>query len=134
MLAYAQSHAPPDPHTEVPNSSCSGQINLRNAAAGVDYRGRTLAYGRDIGNKPRYRPGMVVRRGEVLVNDNVSGPGGDDRSHIVRAVETGTNPRVISTDHRLGGVRPGTNVHLLDYSHRLFGYEWVGHVPGLEPS
>jgi hypothetical protein len=123
---------PSSPRTRVPNTSCSGLINLMAAAGGSDYRGRTLHYGQDIKDKRVYDPGMAVRRGEVLVNDNVSGPGGMDHSHMVMAIQNGTDPMVISSDHRFGADRPGVNIHRLSDSHRMFGYEWIGVVPELD--
>jgi hypothetical protein len=74
---------------------------------------------------------MSVKRGEVLVNDNVTGPGGMDRSHIVMAIQNGTDPMVISSDHRDGNDRPGVNTLRLSDAHRIFGFEFIGAVPGL---
>lgn len=127
MWAYVKTGAPPKPKTQVPNASCTGLQNLMNAAAGIDYRGGTLAYGRDLKNRRVYRPGMAVKRGEVLVSVFADG----DEGHIVMALEAGVNPRVISSDHRFGGVQPGVNIHRLQDSHRWFDYEYIGEVPGL---
>jgi hypothetical protein len=131
MWPDAKTNNPPSPKTRVPNTSCSGLINLMAAAGGSNFRGGTLAYGREIKNKREYVPGTAVKRGEVLVNDNVSGPGGMDRSHIVMAIQNGTDPMVTSSDHRFGNDRPGVNIHRLSDSHRMFGYEFIGAVPGL---
>jgi hypothetical protein len=131
MWPDAKTNNPPSPRTGVPNTSGSGLINLMAATGGSDFRGGTLAYGREIQNKRQYVPGMSVKRGEVLVNDNVSGPGGMDRSHIVMVIQNGTDPMVISSDHRFGNDRPGVNIHRLSDSHVMFGYEWIGVVPGL---
>ncbi len=117
----------PDPRTEVPDATCAGMVNLGNEAAGVHYRNGTLGYAKDLVNKRRYSPGVKVRVGEVLVNDNVTGPGAADLSHIVTYIGDG---KVISCDHRFGGNRPGLNIHGLAESHRMFAYEFVGEVPG----
>ena len=81
-------------------------------------------------NKRPFKLGMLVMKGEVLL-DRYMETSEEDEGHIVQAIETGTNPRVISSDHRFGGVRPGVNVHRLSESYRLFDYDYVGEVPGL---
>jgi hypothetical protein len=131
MWPDVKTNNPPSPKTKVPNASCSGLINLMAAAGESDFRGGTLAYGREITNKRKYVPAMSVKRGEVLVNDNVTGPGGMDRSHIVMAIQNGTDPMVISSDHRDGNDRPGVNTLRLSDAHRIFGFEFIGAVPGL---
>lgn len=130
MWANVKPNQAPDPKTQVPNASCTGLINLGNAAAGISYRSGTLGYARDLVNKRPYKPGMVVKKGEVLL-DRYMETSNEDEGHIVQAIETGTNPLVISSDHRFGGVKPGVNVHRLSDSYKLFDYDWVGEVPGL---
>jgi predicted chitinase len=128
MWANVKTNQPPDPKNQVPNTSCTGLINLMNAAAGVDYRGGTLTYGRDIKNRRTYKPGMQLKRGEVLVAAFGSG----DEGHIVMCIESGTNPLTVGSDHTQGGNKPGVNVNYrAQNAHRLFGFEWVGEVPGM---
>jgi putative chitinase len=129
MWANVKTGAPPNPKNGVPNTSCTGLINLMNAAGGSDYRGGTLAYGQDIKNKRAYKPGMHLRRGEVLV----AAFGAGDEGHIVMCLEDGNDPLTIGSDHTDGGANPGVNVrYRAQRAHDLFGFEWVGEVPGLE--
>ncbi len=130
MWANVKAGQAPDPKTQVPNASCTGLINLGNAAAGISYRSGTLGYAKDLVNKRPYKPGMVVKKGEVLL-DRYMETSNEDEGHLVQAIETGTNPRVISSDHRFGGTSPGVNVHRLAESYQLFDYDYVGEVPGL---
>ena len=130
MWANVRTGHPPDPKTQVPNASCTGLINLGNAAGGSDYRGGTLAYAKDLANKRRFHLGMRVKKGEVLL-DRYMETSREDEGHIVMAIEDGTDPLVISSDHRFGGNQPGVNVHRLSVSYRLFDYGWIGEVPGL---
>jgi hypothetical protein len=130
MWANVKTGHAPDPKTQVPNTSCTGLINLGNAAGGCDYRDGTLAYAKDIKNKRRFKLGMQIKKGEVLL-DKFMETSKEDEGHIVMAIENGTNPRVISSDHRFGGDKPGVNVHRLKKSFELFDYDWIGEVPGL---
>jgi hypothetical protein len=128
MWINVQTNRPPNPKNQVPHTSCTGLINLMIAAAGVDFRGGTLAYGDQLRNRRWYRPGMPLKRGEVLV----AAFGFGDEGHIVMCLGSGTNPFTIGSDHTQGGCRPGVNVNYrAQYAHRLFGFEWVGEVPGL---
>src|SRR5215210_4057549 len=129
MWAYVKTGQPPNPKNEVPNTSCTGLVNLMAAAGGSDFRGGTLLYGQKIKNKRDYRPGMRLRRGEVLV----SAFGWGDEGHIVMVLEDGTDPLTIGSDHTAGRTKPGVNrSYRAQKAHQLFGFEWVGEVPGLE--
>ena len=128
MWAYVKTNRPPNPKNQVHNTSCTGLINLMNAAAGVDYRGGTLAYGDDLKNRRKYWPGMPLKKGHVLV----AAMGFGDEGHIVMCLGSGTNPFTIGSDHTDGGNKPGVNNrYRAQYAHHLFGFEWVGEVPGL---
>jgi predicted chitinase len=127
---YVETGNPPNPKNQVPNTNCAGLINLMVAAGGSDFRGGTLLYGQRIKNKRNYRPGMHLKRGEVLI----SAFGGGDEGHIVMVIEDGTDPLTIGSDHSDGGTRPGVNMrYRAQKAHAMFGFEWVGHVEGLEP-
>jgi len=127
---YVETGNPPNPKNQVPNTNCAGLINLMVAAGGSNFRGGTLLYGQRIKNKRNYKPGMHLRRGEVLV----SAFGGGDEGHIVMVIEDGIDPLTIGSDHSDGGTRPGVNMrYRAQRAHAIFGFEWVGHVEGLEP-
>jgi predicted chitinase len=126
---YVETGNPPNPKNQVPNTNCAGLINLMAAAGGSDFRGGTLLYGQRIKNKRDYRPGMRLRRGEVLV----SAFGAGDEGHIVMVLEDGTDPLTIGSDHSDGGTAPGVNMrYRAQRAHQMFDFEWVGEVPGLE--